>query len=150
MAVNDVVIDRVLEMMRAVGEVEEALSVGVVFRKEQLGRGVAVQPAFAKLRVVELDNAGAGAARGRFRYPVLLPRPGVAKPDRRQQVQRRFVRTTVRDADADENVLDVSLRIFHNDVEVTVTVEDAGVNQLKLRRQLSSLPVLRHQFAVGK
>ena len=55
-AVNDVVVDPVFEVMGTINEVEEPLSVRVVLGEEQLRIGVAVQPAFTELTVIKFDS----------------------------------------------------------------------------------------------
>src|SRR5215475_8759918 len=62
-----------------------------------------------------------------------LPAPGVSEPERRQNVQLSRLGRPVGDRETNEQVVDASFRVLHDDVEVTVAVEDAGVEQLVLR-----------------
>ncbi len=78
----------------------------------------------------------------------MIPRPRVAKPDRWQQVQRSVLRTAIAYRDLDEDVFGISFRILHYYVEVTITVKNAGIDQLKLRRKLSSSAILFNQLTV--
>src|SRR5215813_8746116 len=55
-AVNDVFVEAVFDVIRAILEVEEALCVRIIFRKEQLRCAVTVQPSFANITVVEFYN----------------------------------------------------------------------------------------------
>src|SRR5207249_689950 len=90
----------------------------------------------------------AGAYQARLR-PVALagapPRPGVAEPERRQNVERRRVRTAVGDRHADQNIVGRGLRVLDGDVEITTVVEDARVDQLELRVPLPAAPALLDQ-----
>ena len=84
------------------------------------------------------------AVGGEARARRAVPGPGVAEPDRRQQVERRRLRAAVVDRDLDEDVLGRRLGVLDEDVEVAAVVEDAGVEQLVLglgsiaRRRFSS------------
>ena len=63
----------------------------------------------------------------------VAPRPGVAEPDCGQEAQVRSLRPTIGDSDLDQNVFDIRLGIFHEDIEVAVVVENAGVEQFEFR-----------------
>src|SRR6266511_1015925 len=71
-----------------------------------------------------------------------LPAPGVAKPQRGQQVQLRRLRTAIRRRDADEDVVWRGFGVFDNHIEVAVIVEDARVHQFEFRVGLAASPVL--------
>src|SRR4051812_24405463 len=60
------------------------------------------------------------------------PRPGVAKPKRRKQVQRRWLRSAVLDADLNKHIVRGGLGVFDEDVEIAVVIENAGVDQFVL------------------
>src|SRR5690349_19185723 len=79
---------------------------------------------------------------------IFLPRPRVAKPDGRQQMQVGCFGSTVGHVDADKNVFGRSLRVFDLDVEVSVLVEYAGVHQLKFWRVLAASAILLDKTAV--
>ena len=59
------------------------------------------------------------------------PGPGVAKPKRREHMQRRGLIATIGDGDADEEVVGVGFGVFEGDVEVAAVVEDAGVGDFE-------------------
>ena len=81
---------------------------------------------------------------------VVAPRPRVAKPQRRQQVQRRRVRAAVVRRDEHQDVVVGALGVLHDHVEVAVLVEDAGVQQLVLHLLLAAPGVRGHQVPVGE
>src|SRR5262249_54378312 len=60
----------------------------------------------------------------------------------------RSLRPTVRDSDLDQNVLDIDLRIFHEDIKVSVIVENSGVEQFEFRLILSTSPVFVDQSCI--
>ncbi len=67
------------------------------------------------------------------RAPVVAPpRPGVAEPHLRQQVQRRRIRPVVGGRHHDGDVVGCSFRIGDRDVEEPVVGEDPGVGELEL------------------
>ena len=64
------------------------------------------------------------------------PRPGVAKPHRRQQAQIGCFRATVGYRDFDQDILSVCLAIFYEDIKVAIVVEYSGIEQFELRLAL--------------
>src|SRR5581483_3812493 len=76
--------------------------------------------------------------------------PGVAEPERGQQVERRLVGTAVHGGDPDQDVVGGCLGVLDDHVEVAVAVEDPGVGQLVLRLLPAPPPVLGHQLGVGE
>ena len=113
------------------------LGVRLVVREQQLRRAVAIEVAPAVLVLVEDDGTDVRrlvAARGGGLGGAGPPRPLVAEPDRRQHVDVGGVRSAVVDRDADQDVFDRGLGVFDEHVEVAIAVEDAGVEELELRR----------------
>jgi hypothetical protein len=76
---------------------------------------------------------------------ILEPVPRVAKPDLRQDVQTSGLRSTVGRRDPQQDVIDVGLGVFDEDIEVFVLVEQPGVDQFELRILLAASPVLPYQ-----
>src|SRR5207237_7831175 len=60
------------------------------------------------------------------------PRPRVAVPEVRDEVNRRALGPAIVRGDAEDGRLLIFLRDLDLDVEVTIVVEDAGVEQLEL------------------
>ena len=79
---------------------------------------------------------------------LVTPRPRVAEPERRQQVQGRRVRTAVVGGDEHQDVVVRRLGVLDDHIEVAILVEDARVEQLVLHVLLAALPVRRHQIEV--
>ena len=78
------------------------------------------------------------------------PAPGIAEPDRRQQIERRRLRTAVPGRDPHENVFARGFRVLHEHVEIAVAIEDARIDQLEFRVRLCPPAVLLHQARVRK
>ena len=151
---DEVVVEGILGAPRARGRAVKARAVRLVFREEELGVPLAPQPEGAVGRVVGdhrrpgvrtlADGAKGWARRG------VVPRPGVAKPEGGEQVERSGLRTAVRDLDSYQDVLGRGLRVLDRDVEVAPLVEDAGVEDLVLPSAPSAPGVLLDQPTVRK
>src|SRR6266566_2848879 len=60
---------------------------------------------------------------------VIAPGPGVAEPERGEQVQRCRLGSTVGSAHTDQYIKRINLGIFHGDIEVAIFCEDACIHQ---------------------
>ncbi len=83
----------------------------------------------------------AGSAGLRRKHRTLcrrIPGPGIAEPDRRQELQLGCFGTAIVRGDANEHVFRRSLRIFHDHVEVAVIVENARIAQFEFRIVLAA------------
>ena len=78
------------------------------------------------------------------------PRPRVAKPERRQQVQGRRVGTAVVRGHLDEDVVGRGLGVLDEHVEIAILGEDPRVDQLVLELVAAAPAVRRHQVVVRK
>jgi hypothetical protein len=81
---------------------------------------------------------------------IWMPRPRVAEPDRRQHVNRCRFGSAICHRDLDQDVLAIAFRIRHDDVEVAIAVEDAGVDELELWIATAPAAVLVDQLRVGE
>src|SRR6185503_7134147 len=125
-AVNNEIVDAVLDVGRCVFRVEKATIVGFVLGKQQIGGTLAVEPARAVIVMIQLDRRD---FRGRVAPKSWLtlvetPGPGVAKPDGGQKMKRRGVGAAVYCLDADQNIVRAGLGIFDEDIEIAVVVKD--------------------------
>ena len=64
-------------------------------------------------------------------------------------MQRRLVRSTIRDGDKDENVFGRILGILDEHIEVAVLIEDAAIDQLKCHFVAAALLVPADQGIIG-
>jgi hypothetical protein len=166
LAVHDVTVEGILDILATVvgrGAVQ-TLEIRLVIGEQRVPVGLAVQPAPANAvlegQVVEpfrigiVRHQGHVSVRGspwldhRFTAPVLSPRPDVAEPQVRQQVQLRRLGAAIERLDADAQIVGVRLGVFDEHVEVPVLVEDARIEQLELRPLPAAARVLLDQPAV--
>src|ERR1017187_5484476 len=147
-AVDDAFADAVFHVRRAAGRAPEPLGIGVVAGEEDLRWGVGVEPAAAVIEIREFDAAGYLVEFGLGR--AVLPRPGVAYPDGGQYIERGGFGAAIADLDADEDVVGRSLGVFHEDVEIAVVGEDAGIEQFILGIVAGAAAILLDQIVVRK
>ena len=157
-AVDHEVVDAVLDVRALVllpGE--EPFVVGFVLGEEQRHVAVARQHERTQQRMRGGDRGGAGRPLDLlqvrlFGRPVRRgnpPRPVVAEPQRRQEVQVGRVRSAVGRGDLHQDVVGRALGVLDEHVEVPVVVEDAGIEQLVLHVVARALAVRPYKVAVG-
>ena len=152
LAVDDVVVDAVLDIRAAVGDPEDALRVGFIFREQQRHVPCTGEVAFAQSGIAGLDDAHPRGASDLVQpRPVglALPGPLVAEPQRRQDVHLGRFRTAVVDGDLDQDILRGRLGVLDEHVKVAVLVEHAGIDQLILEVLPAPAPVGLDQVVVG-
>ena len=76
------------------------------------------------------------------------PRPGVPKPQRRQQVQTRLLRAPVVHRHLHQHVLRRRFGVLDENVEIAVVVEDAGIEKLVFELATAARPVGGRQVGV--
>src|SRR5216684_2723598 len=131
----------------------QSLIVRFVFGEQQPRLAGAKQPSFAILPMIQFGaqaswHAGSNSHRGTAR--VLTPRPGIAKPQGRQQVQLSALRPAIYRGDANQDIFDIGLRVFHKYVKVAVLLEHSGIEQLKFRLLLAPAPIFLQQPRIRK
>src|SRR5262249_16415585 len=128
-------IDSILHEGPRVLRAEEALVVGLVLREQQRNIAINVKPAVPERRVSRSDDprsAGAGyLAKGRLRR-LGRPAPGIAEPERWEDVKSGGFRAPVCDRDANAEVFGRCLGVLDEDIEISIVSEDARVDQLVL------------------
>ncbi len=148
-AVDDVIVDAVLREGRRVLLVPEAPGVRLVLTEDEMGLAFTDEPAGAERTVCRLDHVVRhGAELGMA--VVATPRPGVAEPQRREDVQRRGLGTAVRRLDQDADVVRRALRVGELDVEVARLLEHPRVDQLELVELAAAASVAVDQRGVGE
>ena len=86
----------------------------------------------------------------RLRQRLRPPGPRVAKPERRQHLQRGRVRPAVCGRDPDGDLLGRRLGVFDQDVKPAVFGKHARVEEFVLRPLPLPQPIFGHQLIVGK
>ena len=151
LAEHDAVVDAVLDVGRAIGDAEDPLRVGFVLGEQQRHVAGAVQVALAQFGIDGLDDALLRSSRDLLQdRPVgrALPRPLIAKPERRQDVQLGRFRAAIVDRDLNQNVFGRLLGILDEHVEVAVLVEHARVEQLVLEFVAAAAAAGLHQVGI--
>jgi len=102
-----IVMESVFDVRARIGFVKQALGVGFVLGEKQFRLAFAKEEAFAYFRVMRGDGgvfrvAARGGERGLGRS--LAPRPGIAEPKLRKDVERRCLRAAIPCRDLDEGV----------------------------------------------
>ncbi len=150
-AVDDAVVDAVLRELRGVDHVPQPAGVAVVVAEQQLALALDLQHVGAELGMVGLHRQRVRVDGMEARpFGVGRPGPGVAEPQRRQEVHRRVLRTSVGDGDPEADVEGISLGVLDRDVEVAPLVEHTGVDQLVLHLGAGPGSVGTDQVVVGK
>ena len=80
---------------------------------------------------------------------ICLPRPGIAKPDLRQQMKAGDFGATIVDCDPHQRVLRAGLGVFDEDIEVAILVEKPGIDHLELHLQLAAAGIFFDQPRMG-
>src|SRR5262245_11722422 len=96
---DDVFVKPIFDVWRAVRVAPESCRVGFVLREQEVRRTVATEKIVAERTVFRFDNARFklteqwpfGAMQSAWIRLAALPVPGVAEPERRQDVQRRRI-----------------------------------------------------------
>ena len=159
MALHHAVVDAVLDVRALVllpGK--QPLVVGFVLGEEQRHLAFAGKDEFTQHRMRCRDRT-----RARRRLDLLEVRflggsvrfgdprrPVVAEPQRRQQMQFGRFRSPVGRRDLHQDVFRTGFGVLHEDVEVAVVIEDAGVEEFILHLVAVAPAVRLHQVGVGK
>ena len=114
-----------------------------------MGLALADEPAGAERTVGRLDHVVRHRAQLRMAI-VTTPRPGVAEPERREDVQRRGVGPAVRRLDQDADVVRRAFRVRELDIEVARLLEHPGVDQLELVELTAAPSISLDQRGVGE
>src|ERR1041384_2027389 len=78
------------------------------------------------------------------------PRPCIPKPYGGKEVKLGAFRPAIYCLDSDQDIVRGGLRVFHQNVEVTIVVENAGIDELELDIAFTSPSIFVHEFPVGK
>ena len=99
-----------------------------------------------------LGDQGICATEGERRFGTVQfpPRPAIAKPKLRKNVQRGCFRAVIGDCQPYEDIVRVRLGIFDENVEVPVVLEYAKVKQLDLKSARTRARIFLTETLVGK
>src|SRR5215831_8577613 len=146
---HHIVVERVLHVRRPIRKLVQSFAVRFVLGEDQLRLAVTREVVPPERFVLGEDLHGSVARlkhRQRWAIPAQAPAPGVAKPERRQHVDRRRLWTAIRNGDSNEKIRGRALRVLDRDVEITVLGEYASVDQLELWIALAAPSILLDQL----
>ena len=136
-----------------IGDAEDSLRVGLVLRKQQRHVSFAVEIAIAQIWFERFDDARSRSAGNLLQTRPIhtaFPRPLVAKPERRQNVQFGLLRAAIVDADLDQNVFRRLFGILDEHVEVAILIEYARVEQFVFEFIASAAAARLDKIAIGE
>ena len=148
------VVDPVLGVGGDRVDAEQPRRVGLVLAEQQRRPGAVRRAARHQLQGAQVRVLHPGRGRAGGRHDRLdrahVPGPGVAEPRGRQDVQGVGVRPGVGHGDLHQQIGGIGLGVTDLGDPVTVTVEDAGVEQLVLGVELAPPAVFRPEVLVGE
>ena len=151
-ATHEPVVKGVLHVGLAVGRAEEPRRVGLVVGEDPLASVPGVEAEAAERGVLG-DHAAGGGGDPRLAPGRLLaraPRPGVAKPEGRQEPEPGRLGAGVGGRDPDADVGRGGLGVFHLHVEEPVVGEHARVEQFVFTVGVAAAGVAGHQLGIGE
>ncbi len=148
------VVDTVFHIGAGIGAVEEPPVVRFVLREQQWQVSFAVQDVVAQQRMRGAHRFHASWScdlpqqwfRGACRGPLC---PVIAKPERRQQMQLRWIRATVGGGDPYQQVFGTLLAVLDEHIEIPVAIEHPGIEQLVLHFRAAARGVRPDEIIVG-
>ncbi len=143
---HDKVVDRILGEPRS-GKPPQPVRVAFVVAEQQFRRAVADQPKRREIGVRDVYRVVPVRRETRFRSAG-VPYPDVARPELRNEAQRRRIGAPVIHRQLHQDVVDAALGVFDLDVEITLVVEDPGIDQLELRIARRPAPVFLDECQV--
>src|SRR3989442_10367961 len=120
-AVHEVVVQPILHKGRLVGYAIEAPAIRVILRKQEDWFLSAVEPAPPERRMLRLNHAIVTPRRANPQAgtgAVMVPGPGVAEPERGQEVEFGGVRSTIAGGGGGQGVAGRGLGVFGRHVKI--------------------------------
>ena len=145
---DHVPMERVLDVRRWVRLAPQPLGVRLVLREQQLRGAAARERVLAQLGMRGHDPSPI-LAQDRL-LTLVSPRPGVAEPQGRKQLQAGRILAAVVDGHADQDVVRSRLGVLQEDVEIPVVVEDPRVDELVFELLPRPPPVRVEEVTVGE
>src|SRR6516164_6106654 len=148
-AIHDILVDAVLEMVARCIDPAQPPYVRVIFTKQEFRPAVTEESQRREPRAIDRDRIILACNELRS-HRIGFPRPGVAGPELRQYVQRgRFGRAII-DRHPLQDVVDIGFCVFDLDIEIAVFRKHTGVDQLEFGVSPAATPVLFDKSCVGK
>src|SRR5262249_13473040 len=119
----------------------------------RIGIAFTVEPSVAVIRMIKLDrNDTLDRLASTQPRPlrVRTPGTGVTEQSRRQQVKLRGFGAAINCLDPDQDIVRRCLRIFHENIEITIVVENTCIDQLEFEITFSPPSIFLYQSCVWK
>ena len=81
-------------------------------------------------------------------HGLFLPRPHIAKPDRRQHIEWRRLRAAIVNGDPDDDVFCRCFGVFDEHIKVSIRIKNTGVCEIEFGIQEATAAILIHQLIV--
>ena len=124
------VVDRVLHEQTTIWDAPQTFDVGFVFGEEK-GVGVLTMEFVAAKPIMAGFDHHRRAFTQNWFANVTAPAPGIAKPNRREKMQDRLLRSAVGRGCANQNIFWGSFGISDLDIEVVVLRQSIGVPEFE-------------------
>src|SRR5882724_3404301 len=124
------IVDRILHKRGMVRRAPQPLEIRFVFGEEKLLGVFTMEFVTAKPIMPGFDHCGRGFSQTRF-ASIAAPAPGIAEPNRGQEMQGRRLGTAIRSGCANQNIFWSCLGIRDLDVEVAILRQSVGVPELE-------------------
>ena len=136
-ALAEPAMNRILHIRRIVRRAKAELEIGFVVGKKDLRRRGFEDPFVIFQRLMRTRHpSGSGSPKPRLQSASLVfasPRPRVAKPECREDIECSGLRSVIYNRDADGHIVRIVFRVFDEDVEVPTFIKDSRIGQLELR-----------------
>src|ERR1700677_482431 len=145
-SMDDIFVERVLKI--ALGwQAKKARTICFIIAKQQRWLSGTIEAETANPGVFDFDHAI--LCREARLGAMEIPRPDVAETKLRQQDKFGRFRAAIVHGDEHENLIRRGFGVFYKDVEITVFIEDARVQQLKFRLVRATSAIFIYQPRVG-
>src|SRR5881409_1038068 len=116
---HDIGVEAVFYVWNGIRNAEQPIRVGLVLREEHLRHFFCLEPHSPEGGMVGGNHNGPGSSLVQPEAWLLSPwhpRPGIAEPESRQQVQRRGFGTAVYRGDTDQQIIDAAFGVLDEHV----------------------------------
>src|SRR5215472_6827167 len=150
-AVDDVVVDAVLDIGRRVRRLKQTLVIRFILGEKQSSRAVTVQETITQFGVRGGDHTIACPGWYLLEHgprDTLSRGPNISEPERRKQIERSGLGPAIENRDSNQDVFRSLLGVFHQHIEIAILFKDASIDQLVLKFVPRSFPVGFYQVVV--
>src|SRR5215472_2909385 len=150
-AVDDVVVDAVLDIGRRVRRLKQTLVIRFILGEKQSSRAVTVQETITQFGVRGGDQTLACPGWYLLEHgprDTLSRGPNVSEPERRKEIERSRLGPAIENRDSNQDVFRSLFGVFHQHIEIAIIFKGASIDQLVLKFAPRSFPVDFYQVLV--